>query len=277
MILKTSSEESDDLISPSNSECDTAQLHSLQSDDVTTKHISEPSSSETARPRAVSLPQPPHQDRIEGYYNNASLTSGGVYNYGREYAVMNHYTASPWFNYLWYNYGHGHFVSAFQGQAWAHAVPCTYSSNQYTPHGESYIQASTSGPVEGVNLRQGKSLYEIYQETSPNRLKNATQKGHSPLVDFVDDGTERVLLRNGPKRILEIFLGRSVLAEFVCVLEQSKHGAPILDEVRLPRFPESHAALKIMVAWMQHACWQSLLPMAVPSSLFAAITLAQTL
>jgi hypothetical protein len=141
-----------------------------------------------------------------------------------------------------------------------------------------FDQSHTSPGQMVDDFRRGKSLYQIYQMTNPYQLTDAIRRKR-PLVDFVEEGSERVLLRDVPKKMLEIFLGPQVLSEFICALEVDASGEPIREEIRVPQFSTSHIALKIMVAWMLRACRQrkGLREMAVPENLFAAITLARTL
>jgi hypothetical protein len=260
----------------------TARLYGAQPPNVTKEHKLQSNSPETSSGRATGFfDHWPHTGGAEVSYNNAWSGTSGLYSIPStaEYnAIMDYHSASLSFiypGYLSHNRSILPSAPAYNGQYWEHSVPFNHFPNDYTLPDASVSSSSTLG---SANFRHG-SLYNIYLTTPPCLLIDAIGKENNPLLDFVEEGSERVLLRDVPKQMLEIFLGRRNLAKFVCALELDDNGVPILEEIRLPQFSTSHIALKIMVAWMHRACRQrqGLHQIAVPDNLFAAITLARTL
>lgn len=150
-------------------------------------------------------------------------------------------------------------------------------------------------------LRRTNDLFSFINQVPTYRRINCVD---SPMVDIVEECTGKILLCRVPKKMLTLFLGRNVLVQYLRTLEregdskdpyiESENGndhlvqdegvpkrMPVKQQLRLPRYSTSHAALKIMFAWMRRACdpkaMDILHELKAPNNLFSAITLARTL
>lgn len=122
-------------------------------------------------------------------------------------------------------------------------------------------------------LRKTCNLYGFVKSIPPDRLNNAL---YSKLIDIVEEGTNRVLLRCVPKRMLILFIGRPRISRFLQTAEWDKTNQQLL----IPRDSANYVGLKIMVSWMVRACrvetMFAIQEMHLPENLFVAISLART-
>ncbi|KAF2688886.1 hypothetical protein K458DRAFT_251443, partial [Lentithecium fluviatile CBS 122367] len=138
------------------------------------------------------------------------------------------------------------------------------------------------GYLDIEEVRKYKDMRALLNYIHPDRLRNALK---GPMLDIVEDTTEHVLAWRVPKMMLILICGRPAITKFLRTLEredgESSRGAPVQQELRIPRGTASHVGFRIMLSWMKGACYEASMgttePIRVPKNLFTAISLARTL
>lgn len=133
-------------------------------------------------------------------------------------------------------------------------------------------------------IRHIHTLHSLLPYLDPPRRLNALS---GPTLDITEHSSEHILCRAVPKKLLVLFLGRTIVSKYIHTMSRitnpSGHGtgAPTQQSLRLPLKTASSAALRILVAWMTRACtyatMSSMKPIQIPTNLFAACSLAQTM
>ena len=133
------------------------------------------------------------------------------------------------------------------------------------------------------SIRHEYSLYDLLPHIQPERKLNALG---GPVLDIHSGShTGPALCEAVPKKLLVLFLGRSVVSRYLRTISRVDNinwtGPPTRQSLILPANVSSLSALKILVAWMTRACtyatMSTMRPLAVPKHLFSACSLAQTL
>ena len=191
-------------------------------------------------------------------------------------------------------------IAAFKGGVDSESVNRSYQSSDgdeksgYTgspPHGASNtpgwagwasfsaMPRPYSNPEDVRHLHTLQSLLPYLQ---PERKLNAL---NGLVVDIVEQDTGVVLAYQVPKKMLVLFLGRRVVNRFIRTIhredDENWRGAPVCQEMNLPRGVSSQAAMKALIAWMFRACQYqtmgSMKQIRIPKNTFVACSLAQTM
>lgn len=171
-------------------------------------------------------------------------------------------------------------------------VDLGYSSNPISVSGDGFRREQASNNSyqnrwypELEVIRKYHDLCSLVYQISPERLNNSL---HGPTLDIVEEHTLNILAYRVPKKMLILMCGRTAIAKFLRTLEREAHdsdapqgyGAPLVQELRIPRSSSSHIGFKILISWMRRACHYEMMgamqPIRVPKNLFAAVSLART-
>jgi hypothetical protein len=148
-----------------------------------------------------------------------------------------------------------------------HSRSCTY---QYHPY-----------PITD-HIRHLHTLHSLLPHINPQRKLQAL---HGPVVHIVEQDTCKILAHSIPKSLLVLFLGREPISRLIRTLGlyDVRRNDPLnkIQELCIPRYVSSSAAIKVLLAWMKRACepntMDNMYQFKVPHNTFAACTLAQTL
>jgi hypothetical protein len=132
------------------------------------------------------------------------------------------------------------------------------------------------------DIRHQHTLHGLLPYIHPARRLNALS---GPAVDIIEEDTQTVLAHDIPKKLLVLFLGRNVVTKFIGTIGIREDnwfgGFQKIQKMFVPRGISSIAAIRILLAWLFRACriqdLGTIQQFNVPHSLFAAVTLAQTL
>lgn len=132
------------------------------------------------------------------------------------------------------------------------------------------------------DIRHLHTLQSLLPYLQPERKMNAL---NGPVLDIVEQDTGVTLAYQVPKKMLVLFLGRKVVNKFIRTTHREDDvnwkGAPVCQEMNIPRGVASKAAMKALVAWMLRACnYQTMSLMKqirVPKNTFVACSLARTM
>ncbi|KAG9201844.1 hypothetical protein G6514_005261 [Epicoccum nigrum] len=133
------------------------------------------------------------------------------------------------------------------------------------------------------SIRHLHTVHSLLPHIQPERKLNALS---GPVLDIHSgSNTGPILCLAVPKKLLVLFLGRSVVSRYLHTISRQDNtgwaGPPTQQSLILPSTIASSSALTILVAWMTRACkhatMSTMRPLAVPKNLFAACTLAQTM
>jgi hypothetical protein len=133
------------------------------------------------------------------------------------------------------------------------------------------------------SIRHLHSLHSLLPLIQPERKLNALS---GPVLNIhTGSHTGPILCHEVPKKLLVLFLGRSIVSRYLHTISRQDNtawtGPPTQQSLILPANIASSSALKILVAWMTRACTYATMltmrPLAVPENLFSACTLAQTM
>ncbi|KAI4910411.1 hypothetical protein J4E90_007846 [Alternaria incomplexa] len=132
------------------------------------------------------------------------------------------------------------------------------------------------------DIRHLHTLQSLLPYLQPERKMNAL---NGPVLDIVEQDTGVTLAYQVPKKMLVLFLGRKVVNKFIRTTHREDDvnwkGAPVCQEMDLPRGVASKAAMKALIAWMLRACnyqtMSSMKQIRVPKNTFVACSLARTM
>jgi hypothetical protein len=132
------------------------------------------------------------------------------------------------------------------------------------------------------DIRHLHTLQSLLPYLQPERRLNALG---GPLLDIVEQDTGVAFAYRVPKKMLVLFLGRRVVNKFIRTThredDENWKGAPVCQELNLPRGVASKAAIKALIAWMLRACqyqtMSSMKQIRVPKNTFVACSLARTM
>jgi len=159
----------------------------------------------------------------------------------------------------------------------------TYDSCRSSLHAQPSLEPGAARFYPDVdNVRKLHDMHSLLDHIQPDRLHSAL---YGPAVDVVEDGTNKILAYQVPKKMLILMCGRPAIAKYLRTLERADaaegYGDPLQQELRIPHGTASHVGFKIVLAWMKRACYpkytSTMEPIRVPKNLFAAISLARTL
>jgi hypothetical protein len=131
-------------------------------------------------------------------------------------------------------------------------------------------------------IRKFHDIESLLGCIEPNRLHNAL---YGPMLNIIEEETDHVMAHQVPKKLLVLICGRAVISKYLRTRERIQvakgHGAPVAQELCIPRGAASHVGFKVLISWMKRACyWETMGTMEkirVPKNLFAAISLARVL
>ncbi|KZM25170.1 hypothetical protein ST47_g3677 [Ascochyta rabiei] len=154
---------------------------------------------------------------------------------------------------------------------------CDSHAYEYTP-----LQRTILHFPDPEHIRHLHTLRSLLPHIQPERKLSALS---GPEIDILDGGTGNCFCRAVPKKMLVLFLGRAVVCKFLATVQREDNenwrGRPTQQKMVLPYGVASQAAVKILVSWMTRACtfatMSTMKPIRIPSNLFAACSLAQTL
>lgn len=160
----------------------------------------------------------------------------------------------------------------------------SFPGHQAGVYHDSYAYAST-GPQQWYpdpeHIRHLHTLYSLLPHIQPERKLNALD---GPEMDIVD-GHGYILFRAVPKKLLILFLSRSIIRKFLRTISREDNegwsGLPTQQLLVLPHGIASKAAITILVSWMTRACKSATMytmkQLRIPTNLFVVCSLAQTL
>lgn len=160
-------------------------------------------------------------------------------------------------------------------QSSSHAVDLGF------PQAPQFPQRDFSFP-NPERIRRFHTLHALLPHLDPAR-RLAARDGK--VVDVLEQDTNRVFAWQVPKKMLILYLGRSVVNKYIRTLQRADdirwHGPPVLQELHLPLNVSSQVAWKILLSWMilasQIPDFRNISQLQIPRSTFAACSLAQTL
>ncbi|KAJ8114227.1 hypothetical protein OPT61_g3847 [Boeremia exigua] len=143
-------------------------------------------------------------------------------------------------------------------------------------------QSSQRWYPDPESIRHNHTLHGLLPHVQPERKLNALS---GLQVDIVEGHTGNVLCRAVAKKMLVLFLGRRTVSKFLHTVQREDNeiwkGLPIHQILILPHKVASAASITILVSWMIRACKSATIhtmkQVRIPSNLFAACSLAQTL
>jgi hypothetical protein len=100
------------------------------------------------------------------------------------------------------------------------------------------------------SIRKLHDMRGLLDHIQPDRLNNALA---GPTFDVVEDGTNKVLAYQVPKKMMILLCGRSAITKHLRTLEREEvsrgYGKALQQEMRIPRGAASHVGFKIILAW----------------------------
>jgi hypothetical protein len=169
------------------------------------------------------------------------------------------------------------------------------SYNDYTRYEHSPEYASSIGRMSSAayssqrtpypdpeDIRHLHTLHSLLPLIQHERKLHALQ---GRTLDIVEKDTGVVFAYQVPKKLLVLFLGRDVVNRFIRTIEREDKenwcGAPVRQELSIPKGQGSEYAFRILVSWMYQACrpktMRRVQQFNVPSNTLTACTLAQIL
>ena len=131
-------------------------------------------------------------------------------------------------------------------------------------------------------IRHLHTLHSLLPHIQPERKLNALS---GLELDIVEGHSGNTFCHAVPKKMLVLFLGRKIVSKFLHTVQREDNetwsGSPTQQNLVLPCGVASAAAITILVTWMTRACKSATMytmkQIRVPTNLFAACSLAQTL
>ncbi|KAF1834592.1 hypothetical protein BDW02DRAFT_568839 [Decorospora gaudefroyi] len=131
-------------------------------------------------------------------------------------------------------------------------------------------------------IRHLHTLQSLLPYIQPEHAHNALE---GPVMNIVEQDTGVVFADEVPKKMLVLFLGRNAIKKFIRTVQREDNenwsGAATCQELVLPRGKCSKYSMRIIVAWMFHACRHRTIgttkQIRVPRSTFVACSLAETM
>jgi hypothetical protein len=132
------------------------------------------------------------------------------------------------------------------------------------------------------SIRHLHTLHSLLPNIQPERKINSLQ---GPVLDIVEQDSGVIFGFQVPKKVLVLFIGRRTVNKFIRTVHREDDvnwkGAPIYQELNLPRGHCSKAAVRILVSWMLRACkyetMGTMKQIRIPKSTFVACSLAETM
>jgi hypothetical protein len=132
------------------------------------------------------------------------------------------------------------------------------------------------------SIRHLHTLHSLLPNIQPERKINSLQ---GPVVNIVEQDSGVMFAYQVPKKLLVLFLGRRTVNKFIRTVHREDDvnwkGAPICQELNLPRGHCSKAAVRILVSWMLRACkyetMGTMKQIRIPKKTFVACSLAETM
>jgi hypothetical protein len=159
-----------------------------------------------------------------------------------------------------------------------------YPNYQLIPARDSHINTQLHHRYPDTeSIRHLHTVHSLLPHVQPERKLSALS---GPVLDIHSgSNTGPILCLAVPKKLLVLFLGRSVVSRYLHTISRQDNtgwaGPPTQQSLVLPSTIASSSALTILVAWMTRACkhatMSTMRPLAIPKNLFAACTLAQTM
>jgi hypothetical protein len=190
--------------------------------------------------------------------------------------------------------GHMHDSTTLQHEDPRHAdsrvyESCHYQSEEYSEnfgiirhtYSRSWTYQYHLYPIAD-HIRHLHTLHSLLPHIDPQRKLQAL---HGPVMHVVEQATYKILAHSIPKSLLVLFLGREPISRLIKTLGlyDVRRNDPLnrIQELCIPRYVSSSAAIKVLLAWMRRACepntMDNMYQFRVPHNTFAACTLAQTL
>jgi hypothetical protein len=149
--------------------------------------------------------------------------------------------------------------------------PAEHSYDSYSPQADGFTNfaekigyASFSDQSKFYpnpeDIRHLHTLVSLVPHLQPSRRFNSHDQDQ--MIDIVEQDTGVAFAYQVPKKMLVLFLGRSVVNRFIRTLERenSKNwkGAPVTQEMNIPRGIGSRSAFRILLSWTMRASRQDL-------------------
>ena len=218
----------------------------------------------------------PQTDNTPPIPHSSGLMCGGVY---KQDDVVGQYLAQRATQQAYFDH-----VQSFQQGYVTEQAGYLYPGHQHELHCESYgcgYAVPRLPYPDPEHIRHLHTLYSLLPLIQPERKVNALS---GPELDIVN-GIGHVLCHAVPKKLLVLFLGRTIVSKFLRTTSREDNeawtGLPTKQLLTLPHGVASKSSITILVSWMTRACkaatMYTMKQLRVPQNLFAACSLAQTL